>query len=51
MEGGTAWGALWRGAARERFDARGLRWVHRIWGAIVAGVGVVSLLSLAGEAS
>jgi threonine/homoserine/homoserine lactone efflux protein len=36
---------------RGRFDAGGLAWVNRISGVIIAGFGVLSLVSLRGEAS
>lgn len=47
--GSALWWLLLSGGAslfRTRFDARGLRWVNRISGAIIVGFGLVALLSL-----
>jgi len=48
--GSGAWWLLLSGlvsSLRERFDARRMRWVNRLSGAVIAGFGVLALASLA----
>ena len=48
--GSGAWWLLLSGlvsSLRERFDARRMRWVNRLSGAVIAGFGVLALAGLA----